>query len=55
MNNKDHSGKCQGFGGDVAKLSLCPSEPNTNSKTEFWVKEKEIALLLCQAKGATAG
>ena len=24
-------------------------------ETDLWVKEKEIALLLCQAKGATAG
>ena len=36
------------------KLSLCPPVPNTNVETEFWVKEEEIALLLCQAKGATA-
>ena len=28
---------------------------NRNSETEFGVKEKKIALLLCQAKGAIAG
>ena len=27
---------------------------NKNAETEFWVKEKQIALLLCQAKAATA-
>ena len=37
------------------KLSLCPPLPNRNAETEFWVKEEKIALLLCQAKGATVG
>ena len=37
----------------LPKLSLCPLLPNGNVKTEFWVKEKKIALLLCQAKRAT--
>ena len=28
---------------------------NRNSETEFWAKEKKVALLLCQAKEATTG
>ena len=39
----------------LLKLSLCPPSPNRNSDTDFWVKEKQIALLLCQAKGVRAG
>ena len=36
------------------KLSLCPPVPSRNTDPEFWAKEKrKIALLLCQAKGAT--
>ena len=27
---------------------------NRNTETEFWVKEKKMASLLCQAKGAIA-
>ena len=40
---------------ETLKLSLCLLLPNRNPKTEFWVQEKKTALLLCQAKGATAG
>lgn len=39
----------------LPKLCLSPSSPNGNGETEFWVKERKGALLLCQAKGATAG
>ena len=40
----------------VPKLGLCLLLPNRNMEIEFGVgvKEKKIALLLCQAKGATA-
>ena len=31
-------------------LKLCPQVPNRDTEAEFWVKEKKIALLLCQAK-----
>ena len=36
----------------LPKLGLCSSVPNRNAETEFWVKQKRIALLFCQAKGA---
>ena len=39
----------------LQKLALCLQVLNTNMEIEFGVKDKEIALLLCQAKGATAG
>ena len=39
----------------LPKLGLCPLVPNRNTETEFEVKEKRIALLLCQTKEATAG
>ena len=35
------------------KFSLCTSVLNWILETEFWVKEKRTALLLCQAKGVT--
>ena len=38
----------------LPKLALCPLVPNRNAETEFRVKEKKVALLLCQAKEATA-
>ena len=38
----------------LLKLSLCPQLPSRKVEIEFWVKEKKIVLLLCQAKGATA-
>ena len=28
--------------------------PNTNTETEFWVKEKKIALLLCETQQTNA-
>ena len=34
----------------LLKLDLSPLVLNRNAETEFWVKEKKIALLLCQAK-----
>ena len=46
---------CTGKETLLLKLSLFPLVPNTNAETEFGVKEKKITLLLCQAKGATAG
>ena len=42
-------------GNSEAESGLCTSTPNYFLETEFWVKEKRIALLFCQAKGATAG
>ena len=51
----------QGLGGHLhcnewsPKLGLCLLLLNRNMETEFWVKEKKTALLLCQAKGAPAG
>ena len=49
---------------DRSPISTCPAEAKSSlytqtsnyiSETEFWVKQKRIVLLLCQAKGATAG
>ena len=37
------------------KLVLCSPVLNRNAETEFWVKQKRIVLLLCQAKGDTVG
>lgn len=34
----------------VAGTRPLSSVPNKNAETEFWAKEKKIALLLCQAK-----
>ena len=34
---------------------LCAPVPNRISEMEFWVKQKRLALLLCQAKGDTVG
>ena len=39
----------------LLKLGLCPTVPNRNVETEFWVKEKKTALLLCHTKESTAG
>ena len=39
----------------LLRLGLIPLLQNRNLETEFWMKEKKIALLLCQAKGSTAG
>ena len=39
----------------LPEFGLCSLVPNRNVETEFWVKEKKIALFLCQAKGAIAG
>ena len=39
----------------LLKLGPCPPVLNANMEKEFWVKAKKIILLLCQAKGATAG
>ena len=39
----------------LLKLGLYSQLLNRNVETEFWVKEEKIALLFCQAKGATAG
>ena len=39
----------------MQKLDLCPLVLNTNTETEFWCGQTKIALLLCQAKRATAG
>ena len=41
-------------GGMLPKLGFRLLVLNRNVETEFWVKEKKIALLLCQAKGAMA-
>ena len=43
------------FEGLLLKLGLCLLLLNRNTETEFWVKEKKIALLPCQAKVATVG
>lgn len=37
------------------KLGLHLLLSNRSAETEFWVKEEKKALLLCRAKGATAG
>ena len=37
------------------KLGLCLPVLNRNAEGEFLVKGEKIALLLCQAKEATAG
>ena len=34
---------------------FCRNSASVQIEAEFWVKEKKTALLLCQAKGATAG
>ena len=34
---------------------LCTPVLKQTSETEFWVKKKWVALLLCQAKGDTVG
>ena len=39
----------------LLELGLCSLVWNRNTETELWVKEKKIALLLCQAKEVTAG
>ena len=39
----------------LPKFGFCLLVPNTNTETDFWVKKKRAALLLCQTKGATAG
>ena len=39
----------------LSELSLCPLVPNRKTETKFGVKGKKVALLFCQAKGATAG
>ena len=39
----------------LPKFGLCLLVPNWNTETEFGVKEKKVALLLCQAKGTTTG
>ena len=39
----------------IPKLGLCTPVLNRISETEFWVKQKRTALLLCQAKGDTVG
>ena len=39
----------------LLNLGLCPLELNRNAKTKVGVKQKKIALLLCQAKGTMAG
>ena len=36
--------------GELSEFGLCLPGPNWNVETEFWVKEKKIGLLLCQAK-----
>ena len=36
------------------KLSLCPPVPNRNTEIQFWVKQKRIALFLCQLQCANA-
>lgn len=41
--------------GLMPDASFCTLTPNSISETEFWVKQKRIALLLCQAKQDTAG
>ena len=45
----------QAHRGIVAETVSVPLVLIRNNETEFWVKEKKIALLLCQTKGATAG
>lgn len=47
-----HSVKTQAV---VAETPPLPPVPSRNTETEFWVKKKKIALLLCQVKEATAG
>ena len=39
----------------LPKLGLCPPVPNGDTGREVWVREKKLALSLCQAKEATAG
>ena len=39
----------------LLNLGLCPLVLNRNAKTKVGVKQKKIALLLCQAKGTMAG
>lgn len=39
----------------LLKLSLCLPVLSPKAETEFWVSEKRMALLRCQAKGATVG
>jgi len=42
---------------ELPKLSLCPTVQNLHKdlETEFCMKEKKIALQLCQAKETTKG